>query len=342
MRYFITSSKDATIYTDYSVQNTGIDQILEVRKWNTTDGSRNGYSRALIEFDYDSISLGVSPTMSLQLSATKFREIPRTFTLEVRPLSQSWDMGLGKRQDDPVITDGVSWEWVDSVNGTAWGTAGGTFLTPTASYSFSQKTGDLNADITSIVTDVINNVIPNNGMAVKFTTTIETSSLHYGSVNFFSSETNTIYKPKVVVDWYDAIGLDTSGSEVKSDNVFCNIKNLRTSYESERTYKFEVYARDLYPSLTFESGSNFTKRFTDVKYLPTGSEYSVVDNITGDVIVPFGNNSKFSRDDTYSYFKLNFKGWEPERYYRIKIKVDDGEEINIIDNNFTFKLVDNE
>ena len=49
MYYFVTASKDASIYLQQPTQNTGLDEILEVSK--TYYGNLKDISRSLIKFD---------------------------------------------------------------------------------------------------------------------------------------------------------------------------------------------------------------------------------------------------------------------------------------------------
>lgn len=336
MRIFVTSSKDATVYNDNKNQNTGIDQILEVAKFETSEVSR--VSRAFIEFDLDDVfqmtasGYITNPTYSIDMKSTKLRELPVDFDLKIEAIAREWDMGLGKRQDDPITTDGVTWNSAsDSV---AWNNEGGDFKTQTATYNYKQHTEDLFADVTALM----ENESVENGFAIKFPDAMENDDVHYGAVNFFSAETHTIYKPKLTVDWDDSTISTGSLDEVSdTDNPFVTITNLKKEYKVGNTYKFRIHCRDRYPQLLFTDGSPYSEKY----YLPTGSKYSVVDNVTGETIIPFGNSSKLSVDEDGSYFKLMFKGWEAERYYRIVIKVDDGDgDVSIINKNFVFKLIE--
>ena len=51
MHYFVFSEKDATIYQASGSMNTGLDEILEVRKDISPTGYTVNVSRTLIEFD---------------------------------------------------------------------------------------------------------------------------------------------------------------------------------------------------------------------------------------------------------------------------------------------------
>ena len=56
MNYFIYPDADTTIYQASSSQNTGLDEILEVRKDLNDAGSNPKVSRTLIKFDINEIS----------------------------------------------------------------------------------------------------------------------------------------------------------------------------------------------------------------------------------------------------------------------------------------------
>jgi hypothetical protein len=273
------------------------------------------------------------------MTTTRLRELGADFVLSVYPISQSWDMGLGKRQDNPKTTTGVSYLYRDYLSGSAWDTSGGDFInTLSSSLLFDTQTTDALFDVTNIVNSYLNNTIPNYGFMIKFSGSYETDINNYGEINFFSSETNTIYRPKLIVEWDDKSIITGSLSQTTSEDVFVTIKNLQKEYRVNNQYKFRLHTRDTYPTLSYGSGSIYSQ----INYLPTGSMYSVVDNVTGDVIIPFGSNSILSVDSNGNYFNQKFNGWEPERYYKIIFKVNLGDgNYQTIDKNFTFKLVEN-
>ena len=69
MHYFEYATKDTTIYEVSSSMNTGLDEILEVRKDMNAAGTVVNVSRALIKFDLSyiskSISSGLIPSSSI-------------------------------------------------------------------------------------------------------------------------------------------------------------------------------------------------------------------------------------------------------------------------------------
>ena len=123
MHYFEYATKDTTLYEVSESMNTGLDEILEIRKDMNADGSVVNVSRALIKFDLTYISKSVASNLITSGSKTKFylnlydassRELNVTQTLYGYPVSQSWDMGSGRAHSNPIIEDGASWKFRDN------------------------------------------------------------------------------------------------------------------------------------------------------------------------------------------------------------------------------------
>jgi hypothetical protein len=123
MHYFEFATKDTTLYEVSSSMNTGLDEILEIRKDTNPDGSVVNVSRALIKFDLSYISESISSGLITSGSKTKFHlnlydansnELHISQTLYGYPVSQSWDMGSGRAQANPLIEDGASWKYKDN------------------------------------------------------------------------------------------------------------------------------------------------------------------------------------------------------------------------------------
>ena len=103
MYYFVTASKDSTIYLQQPGQNTGRDEILEISK--IYYGNLKDIARSLIKFDTaplsESIASGEITMSSAEMLLTHCvgTEIPNEYTIYAYPISQSWDMGIGTRFD---------------------------------------------------------------------------------------------------------------------------------------------------------------------------------------------------------------------------------------------------
>ena len=73
-------------------------------------------------------------------------------------------------------------------------------------------------------------------------------------------------------------------------------------------------------------------------FIPEGSgSYSIIDMATNESVIPFSAYTTMSCDDISSYFKQDLNTFEPNRSYKILIKVsyDDNQEI-IFDDDFEF------
>ena len=369
--------------------NTGLDQILEVNKFMNSAGTTIDVSRVLIQFDYSyissSVQSGIIPSDAkyyLNLYDASSTELAVEQTLFAYMISGSWNGGTGTKDRDPTISDGASWKYRDNdTTKTQWvsgsDTQGGTWYTSSLNSGFNvsasvdlvYETKDIRMDVTSLVKNHIysGSTFPNYGFILKrenvptsqslhsiFDPTLATGSAehdtsHQGNLKFFSRETNTIFPPKLEVEWDDSswnTGSLSALSATDLDRLKVYFQNLKPEYKEKSKVKFRVVGRELYPTRGFDT----TPAALTVKYLPSGSRtlqqgayYSVKDAETEDVIIPFSTGSIISCDSTSNYFNLWMDGFQPERFYRFEIKVVSGsgaEQTSMIyDDEFTFKVV---
>ena len=370
MHYFEFIEEDATLYegTVTQSQNTGLDEILEVRKDMNYDGSVVNVSRALLKFDLTEISSsvvsGIIPGNAeyyLNLYDAGSVGLTTSQTLYAYAVSQSWTVGEGQFFDNPITEEGVSWRYRDgSTAATQWisgsNNTGGTWYSGSgyeASQSFSQDTTDLRMEITDIMKTWLSGSITNNGLLLKRSGSVgntnanedEGNTVHLGHFKFFSRETHTIYPPKVEVVWDDSTWTTGSlspltGSALEED-LLLYMKGLKDEYRENSKAKFRIVGRERYPSKTYAT----TPSALTVKHLPSGSSYySIKDAYTEDTIVPFGSGSVLSCDSTGNFFRVWLNGLQPERYYRFSYKIVSGsgtaEESSLIfDDEWNFKVV---
>mgnify|MGYP006423839189 FL=1 len=233
--------------------------------------------------------------------------------------------------------------------------AGGNYIrTIQASQSFSAESPDIDMDITSIVKTWFSSANKNYGLLLRLSGSsafyqnnpggdYELSSGSFEDLKFFSRQTNTIYSPKIELKWDDHLpatgsntgsltSLDLSGN---SENYLYPI-HLREAYKETEKVKFRFGARKRYIDKSFStsvqsvSGSYFTEGSTS---------YSIIDLATNESIVPFSAYTTMSCDTVSPYFTQDLNGFEPNRAYKIMIKVnhDDGQRI-IYDDDFEFIL----
>ena len=225
--------------------------------------------------------------------------------------------------------------WDKNVGGGTWYTA--SFGTGKHYYqSFNKYTDDLNVEVTDYVSEWIDGTRSNNGFIIKKSKSDEQSTTKFGSIKFFSSDTNTIYPPTLEVRWDDSSFVTGSLNALSSDDIIVYVKNLSTEYKESSRAKIRVYGRERFPARTFSTTSNYSL----VKYLPSTTYYSIVDSETEQVIVPFDTNyTKVSCDSEGNYFDFWFNGLQPERYYKFVFRVDQNGTVKYYDDNFYFKVI---
>lgn len=359
MHYFTYPLEDATLYEGSSSMNTGLDQILEVRKDVSDGGASVNVSRIVMKFDLaevsSSIHQGLIPPIAsgskfyLNLKDAGSVGLETSQSLKAYSLRQSWLMGRGKKLSRPLIEEGASWDyyngkteggqWSGSVDGTGgWWHTGSL---DSASYDFSHTNvdNDVRMDVTNIVGTWLGGTRTNYGFIIKRSGSVgnddietdEGSSDSLGHLKFFSRDTNTIYVPTLEAQWNDAVWHTSSLAELNGrelDDVVVNITNLNHKYAPNSKVRIRVQGRPAYPILTNSPSASV---YTKAKYLPSGSQYSIVDSVTEDVIVPFGSGSFISCDSRGNYMDVWFKNFQPERSYKFLFKIVSGSEGSFIE-----------
>ena len=364
-------------------QNFGKDQILELKKV-FYNNSFDYPTRVLVQFPLTTISSSIVANDSgigtehssgrtkwnLRLyEAEGTQELSTEYKLAAFPLSQSWDEGRGKFGDNPKVTDGASWDNTTNKpnapnpltwsygDGTSW--AGGSYIsgsTTDASQTFEYESPDVNMNVTNIVRDWFDGDIDvgNNGLILTFSGSQETDTQTFGELKFFSSDTHTIYPPKLEVKWNDINNCtgNYTGSmlQITSSGLIDHYLypvGMKKSYHVDELGKFRFGIRKRYIKKSF---SESVQTVTGSYIPPNSGSYSIVDLASGETIVPFEDidGTSYAKlgcdgsttEDGHNYFNQWFSGFEPNRYYKIliKIKYDDGQEV-IYDEDYEFKVV---
>ncbi len=363
--YFVYADKDATLIRGArevatgSSKNTGMDEILEVgKKFESGTTSFNEVNRALVQFDVSTISASVAD--GTMIPGTKFylnmydagaTELNRDNTLYAYTVSQSWDEGDGKHTDTPQTENGVSWRYRTADTGSEWGHSdsgswGGTYYSSSA-YTSSQtfnknESVDMRMDVTDIVNHWISGSVPNEGFLIRRALNEETSSTHSGNFKFFSSDTHTIFQPRLEAVWNDSVWSTGSLGPLTStqiERLTLSLENFKPRYKKGSLSTIRVKGREKYPARTH----SVTSSYMDVNYLPSGSSfYSITDSRTQTTVIPFGTGSAISCDSNGNYFNLRTEGLEVERVYEVQFKVESGSGINktvqYFDNNDQFLM----
>ena len=307
--------------------------------------------------------------VNLKLTSTDAQNVASTINLKVHAISQSWDEGTGRYSNLPTSSNGCSWEFKNNTTiAHSWRTSsfgvgstgsisshltqgGGAWYTSSGFNSTQQflvgDSFDTNFDVTDIVkkwsaslfaSQTYPTGIANNGFIIKQPETVENNTSHsLGNLQYFSTDTHTIYPPKLCFKWDDSTYADAyTGSAKLSGDLSVSLYRNKEEYNQNDVATFRIHVRDKYPNRAFTTTSNFL----NVSYFTTQSYYSVRDAHTEEEIIPFDTNfTKLSADSEGMYFKLYMNGLQPERYYRVLFKHINTEGTTVYDNNHYFKIV---
>lgn len=361
--YKIFASEDATIYSKFPKMNTGLDEILEVGVKNTENIgtsinpivdtiTNDDLRRCLIKFSTPDLNVLKSYATGswkafLKLYIANAENLTTDYNVEIRQVSQSWEMGTGKFGDLPETKNGVCWyntqsyysATTDWINPSFYLTSGGGSWTNnyvTQSFQY-EDPKDINADVTLIVDSWFSGSNQNNGFLIKHPTQLENDQYAYRSLSFFSTDTHTIYPPTLEIRWDDSSYSTGSLQELQDSNSIITLSNNLGSYKkSTNLYKFRINSRDKYPTRAFVTSSIYTNN----RRLSQNSYWSLVDAKTNEVVIDFDSNyTKISCDTAGSFFNMYMTGLEAERYYKILIKtvLASGETVSY-DNDLMFKV----
>ena len=347
---FINSGSNLIDGTTFRDKNVGQDEILELKKV-FFNREFHAPTRVLIQFDTDEINnyITASNVPDTYKTILKLYEtegvsgLSEEYDIAAYPLSESWDEGVGKEADVPKTTDGCSWLYrqnKENASEVSWDTSGGTYISgDEVTQSFSLSSPDIEMDITSIAKKWFSGENKNYGLLLRLSGSRETSSGSFEDLKFFSKQTNTIYSPKLELRWDDhthEVGslqpLDLTGNV---ENYVYQL-HARESYKETETVKFRFGARKRYIDKSFTT----SVQTVSGSYFAEGSaSYSIIDMATNESVVPFSSYTTMSCDSVSPFFKQDLNGFEPNRAYKILIKVNHTDNQSIIyDDDFEFIL----
>ena len=371
--YKIFPEKDASIYSQFPLLNTGVDEILDVSTFFTSADPQ--VSRFLVKFSQSEIEdiltnkIGTASFQSnLKTYISDITGLNSTTTLEVYPISGSWNMGTGRYPNRPQTQNGVCWTSRLSANDGNWPTTfqtyatasyqsnnpgGGTWYTGSAlglnvtqsqelSYS-SDK--DLNVDVTNTVltwysgSNSLGGFL-NDGFIVKQSESDEfvANRNYVTTIKYFSIDTHTIYPPELAMKWrdYDFNTGSSTNTIIDTTQMVASLGNNPGTFNRGSIEKFRINCRPQFPQRVFQTASLYSINH----YLPTSSYYAIKDLDTNEFVIDFDTNyTQVSADSESSYFTLYMNGLEPERYYQILIKTILGGETLILNDNYYFKVI---
>jgi hypothetical protein len=237
MIYRIYPTKDTFITNDWvspnvsklSSSNVGASEELDVFKRAGISGAigtagSSSLGRILLQFDLSKFSeltaSGDIPTGSMTFNLKvnhKSRGCPQptSYDMTIKPVSSSWDEGIG--MDVSLYGDEGYANWDKPTQSTFWQTPGGDFINSvTASAHFDTGFEDIDVDITQIVNRWLDSTIPNNGIGIMMTSSIESDSVYtdYYRKKFYSRQTSFYDRaPYIEVRVNDFVGDDRSNMQ---------------------------------------------------------------------------------------------------------------------------------
>lgn len=345
--YKIFPNKDTTIYPDKPQINTGKDEILEIIP--TDEGS----SRFLIGFDqseingiYDFIPNKETFSAELKIFKAHLENINRESTIELHPVLKAWDTGTGRYGDVPYNKSGAS--WLNATVSSSWITPGGDF-NPYISSSYEFNIGpynyssDLSFNVSGIIEgwaigstfdytfdNTFQNEVPGNGFLFK----VNDEEYNESIFKFYSRDTHTIYSPQLILKWDDSVyEVDDDDGVIDNRNFIMSI-NHKNFYSLDEIPVFDINVAERYPKRTFT-----TEFLYGHKHLPINAWYAIKDITTNEYVIPFDDDyTKISSRNGRSYFQLFLDGLQPERSYRVLVKILLNEGVFLFENPTSFKI----
>jgi len=298
----------------------------------------SGSARIVLNIDIPSENQ--YPTNSvyyLNLRIANAKNVTRYQQLNVYPVSRSWTEGSGYfYQDVKNMQDGVTWNVASPI--VSWSLSGSDYVTtPSASYTFSRvPIEDIKIDVTQIIRPVVSgsNEFAWNGLIVKFPDTDEQLTTNTGNIKFFSSNTHTIFAPKLEVLYNNQTFITGSLKPISTGNISIIPKNLKTAYTVGEIDKVYLVVRDKFPDKRFDEAQRYKTKY----YLPSSSLYRIKDQVSGMTIHDFDQYSTINCDTSGSYILLDTTGFDVDRYYTIDLKISSGQQVWFPEFDYSFKV----
>ena len=228
-------TKDTTISNAYRSNlsdrgtnaNMGASDILEVFTiFAQANSSSLETSRILLEFDTDELTekranseIPESGSASFYLrlfNAPHGSTLPRTYFLDIHPLTEEWSEGDGLDMEEYVdlgsdsgsLIDGATWEYrmYDDAP-LEWTVAGGTYDSGSLYEQWIEEgTESVLVDITDTVEQWLAGTLDNNGLLVKMSEEVEEETLSHYTKKFFARGSEFFFeRPCLEVRWSDAL-----------------------------------------------------------------------------------------------------------------------------------------
>lgn len=323
MIYSLPVEYTNTIFSGYAYKNAGGDPqmvLSTIQKYRgITDSTRCLISPPLAFSDFHNVD---KIDLVLQVSHADLFTSDQ-IVLQLFAISRSWAPGVSlfdyQTPRHANIQQGSTWR--NAKTNDAWTQLGGDYITPSVgSYTVSYRNiyDPINIDVTSYTNS-----------SYGFLLTLADQSVEIGTINIYSTNTNTIFYPKYVAYVQDYAYTQSSASSstivtsANQDQYMFGLKNLQTKYNGTDVVKLlvgitpKVYSRDWTQARHYYSTDSITL---------TGSvtaSYAIYDisQLAKLVAVPHSEYTRISCDGTTNYFNCDMSVLQQDKYYEIELKI---------------------
>jgi len=255
----ITNAYEANLTTRGTGSNMGLADSLEVFSiFGQESSSSSELTRFLVQFPVSSSDPGTtiladrtagiipaSGSVNFYLrvfDVVSTKTLPIDFTLNISPVSQSWQEGYGLDMENysDQTYNGTGSNWINARANTPWSNEGGDYLTASAysAYNYSQTftngREDLEVDITGLVEQWVKSTggsgYENYGVGVFLTSSEENGNRSYYSKMFSARGSEYFFKRPIIEARWDDSRKDQRGSFYLSSSNLSATDNLNTIY----------------------------------------------------------------------------------------------------------------
>jgi hypothetical protein len=274
----ITNAFKSDLTTRHTGSNAGAADTLEVFSiYGQASATSEEASRILVNFNIPEVTtdraagtIPASGSVKFYLkmyNATHNKTTPKSYTIAVQALSQSWEEGNGLDLDtrEDLTYDSVGSNWIRRSGVNAWATTGSSLHTvPVYNAEFDKGTEDLELDITTLVEEWLTGESSggkdNYGLALKMSGSYETGPESYYTKKFFARSSEFFFKrPTLEARWDDSIRDDRG--------YFYASSSLAPEADNHNTLYLRNYVRG---------------KLTNIPYIETGLVYVDLYSTIGD------------------------------------------------------------
>lgn len=342
------STKSNTLYSSNPLQNTGLDQILEL----TAD--KLDVSRILMSFDKVSLFNTVENLSTweanLRLYCANDSGLPEDYLIQIYNTGSPWKEGTGSYLDYPYSLEASTWKYNNTTTASEWVTAIGGDVT--GSYSPGNEGGgnwhttpvidinnnkfidkDLYADVTSHIERVLDNLNPD--IIVKLADNHEFNYNERINIKYFSEDTNTIYKPVLEISYDDSV-YNPSGSIITNQDVSISLNKNPTTISLTDIVTMNLFVK---PKI---NSKNYSTVYSTPKSLqiPSDSWWQLRDYDTNEIVIPGSlTRTKLSCSLGNNFFKFYPQNLYVNRYYCFDIFIKVGNDVKSYTPDYIFRIV---